>query len=134
MWTLNKPRPKKFDIGAEIAYIDHMAATKLIVAIGECGLDKHYLADDVAKKHSLPIILHTRKAERRVFELLLEEGVEKADFHCYLGNVDLAVEIATSPGKQYYLSLPSAIAQEKKGKHMRDLVRAIPFDRLLTET
>ena len=32
----------------------------------------------VAKRHDIPIILHTRKAEARVLEMLLEEGVTKA--------------------------------------------------------
>ena len=31
----------------------------------------------VAKKHDIPIILHSRKAERRVFEMLQEEEVDR---------------------------------------------------------
>ena len=38
-------------------------------------------------KHDLPIILHSRKAEKRVFELCKEEQVTKADFHCFAGKV-----------------------------------------------
>ena len=45
----------------------------------------HYV--QVAKRHDLPIILHTRKAEARVLEMLLEEQVVKADFHCFCGKV-----------------------------------------------
>ncbi len=41
----------------------------------------------MAKRHDIPIILHSRKAEERVFELLQEEGVVKADFHCFMGKV-----------------------------------------------
>ncbi len=50
----------------------------------------------------------------------------------FLSNqVILAREIASAG---YYLSLPSAIVQEKKGKLFRDTVEAVPLDRLLTET
>lgn len=33
---------------AEIAFIDAMAAERRVVAIGECGLDKFYLSDDIS--------------------------------------------------------------------------------------
>ena len=103
-WNHDFEPPEKFDIQAEIDFIDSLASEKKIVAVGECGLDKHYVTDAVsmaeqervlrllmrvAKKHDIPIILHTRKAEARTLELLLEEGVKKADFHCFCGKVYL---------------------------------------------
>lgn len=121
-----------------------MAASNKIAAIGECGLDAHYLKDQscmleqervlrklmqVALKHDLPIILHARKAERRVYELLLEENVKKADFHCFTGKAALGKEIAASG---YYFSIPSAISKE--GSSFRRLVKQLPLDRILTET
>ena len=65
--------PAKFDVDAEVEWIDELARTNQICAIGECGLDKHYLTDPVsmneqervlrllmkvAKKHDIPLILH----------------------------------------------------------------------------
>jgi TatD DNase family protein len=47
----------------------------------------------VAKKHDLPLILHTRKAEQRTFEILQEEGASKVDMHCYGGKVKLAKQV-----------------------------------------
>lgn len=47
-WHHDFEPPEKFDIEAEISFIDAMAAEKKIVAVGECGLDKHYLTDDVS--------------------------------------------------------------------------------------
>ena len=47
-----------------------------------------------------------RKAEERVLELLLEEGVKKADFHCFCGKANLGLRIAEAG---YYLSIPTAI-------------------------
>jgi TatD DNase family protein len=76
-----------FDVDEEIGRIESWAAEKRIVAIGECGLDSHYTNHPdamkeqervlrslmrVAKQNDLPLILHSRKAEDRVFEMLLE--------------------------------------------------------------
>ena len=101
-WKHPFPPPERFDVDLEMDFIEEMAMAKQVVAIGECGLDKYYLTDDVsmaeqervlrrlmriAKAADLPIILHTRKAEERVFQMLQEEGVVKADFHCFGGKV-----------------------------------------------
>ena len=101
-WSHSFPPPSPFDVDAEIDFIKQMAESKQIIAVGECGLDKYYLTDEVsmkeqervlrklmrvAKANDIPIILHSRKAEQRVLDLLLEEGVVKADFHCFCGKV-----------------------------------------------
>jgi TatD DNase family protein len=82
----------------------------------------------VAKKHDMPIILHTRKAEARVLEMLIEEGVTKADFHCFGGKVKLGKRIAEAG---YYLSIPSAV---ERADNFRSLVKVLPMDKILTET
>ena len=120
-----------------------MCTAKKIVAIGECGLDRHYVSDDesmaeqeevlrklcrLGVKHDLPVILHTRKAEERTLQLLLEEGVKKADFHCFCGKAKLGVKIAEAG---YYLSIPSAV---ERTDSFKKLVSMLPMDRILTET
>jgi TatD DNase family protein len=102
------PPPKVFDVDAEIAFIASLAAEGRITAIGECGLDGHYLTDALSMRqqervlrqlmrigvqHDIPLILHSRKAEQRVLELLLEENVKKADIHCFCGKVRLRARI-----------------------------------------
>ncbi len=57
----------------------------LSIALADDSSSSH--PTQVAVKHDIPIILHSRKAEKRVFEMLKEEGVVKADFHCYCGKV-----------------------------------------------
>jgi len=44
-WQHPFPPPAIFDIEQEIAFIDHMCEKGKIVAIGECGMDAHYLTD-----------------------------------------------------------------------------------------
>ena len=77
---------------------DHMAEQeRVLVALCE-----------VAKRHDLPVILHTRKAERRTLDILREMGVEKADFHCFGGKLKLARQIADAG---YYLSIPPVVVR-----------------------
>jgi len=143
VWEHDFPPPEKFDVDAEIAWIDQMATEGKIVAVGECGLDRHYLTDqpsldeqervlvcliDVAKRHNLPLILHTRKAEERTFQLLQEHEVIKADFHCYGGKAKLAKRIAEAG---YYFSIPSGV---ERMDAFRNLVKVLPLDKILTET
>lgn len=139
------PPPDVFDIDQELEYIREMAVTKRLVAIGECGLDRHYvraapvMAEQervlrclmrIAKENDMPIILHSRKAETRVFEMLQEEGVVKALFHCYMGKVKLGKRISDAG---YFLSIPPAIARHDPSP-FHHLVRAVPLHSLLTET
>ena len=84
-------------------------------------------------------------------ELLLEENVKKADFHCFCGKVcrvqvtintilfltdifgqlKLGVQIAEAG---YYLSIPSAVANSDQNSSFKKLVAALPLDKILTET
>ncbi len=138
-WGYDWPPPAPFDVDAEIDFIDSVAGR--LVAIGECGLDQHWVKDqaaeqervlrrlcEVAMRHDLPLILHTRKAEARTFEILVEMGVDKADFHCFGGKLKLAKRIAEAG---YYLSIPPVVVRSQA---FQRLSQSLPLDRLLTET
>ena len=118
-WSHDWGPPESFDVDAEIEWIDANMAHA--VAVGECGLDRYWVDDDavraeqervlrrlceVAKKHDKPLILHTRKAEQRSFEIVQEMEVEKADFHCFGGRSKLAVRIAEAG---YHFSIPPVV-------------------------
>ena len=138
-WSYDFPAPEPFDVDAEIDFIDSVAGS--LVAVGECGLDQHWVTDqaeeqervlrrlcEVAMKHDLPVILHSRKAERRTFEVLQEMGVTKADFHCFGGKLKLARSIAEAG---YYLSIPPVVVRSDA---FQRYARKLPLERLLTET
>lgn len=142
-WPHPFPPPDRFDVDAEVEWIDQMCAEGKVVAVGECGLDAYYCTDPaqlaeqervlrklivVAKKHDLPLILHTRKAELRTFEILQEMQVTRADFHCFCGKWKLGKRIAEAG---YYLSIPSAV---HRSEQFKKLVKELPLEQLLTET
>ncbi len=138
-WPYDWPSPARFDIEAELRFIDEVADD--LVAIGECGLDQHWVRDkpaeqehvlrsliEIAKAHDKPVILHSRRAEARTFEILQEMSVEKADFHCYGGKLKLARRIAAAG---YYLSIPPVVV---RAESFQRLAQELPLDRILTET
>jgi len=112
------------------------------IAVGEIGLDGHWVPETfwdrqeevfrtmlkVAQDTELPVILHSRKRERRTFEILQELGVERADFHCFGSKVKLGLRIAAAG---YYLSIPSNV---RRAENFTALLRKAPRDRLLLET
>ncbi|MCP4873396.1 MAG: TatD family hydrolase [Proteobacteria bacterium] len=112
------------------------------IAVGEIGLDGHWVPEafwerqeqvfrmfvQLALDADKPIIIHTRKRERRAFEVLQEMGVERADFHCFGSRVKLAVRIAQAG---YFLSIP---AHARKAESFQAMLRKAPRSQLLLET
>lgn len=111
---------------------------------GEAGLDYHYNLSspenqrrvfarqiEMAKDLGLPLIIHSRKAESEVMELLEQGRFDRpAVFHCYTGTMEDAEEIIK---RGYYISI-SGIVTFKKTQFLRDIANMIPLDRIFTET
>ena len=70
-----------------------------VVAIGEIGLDYHYdhspreVQQEVfrkqlayAKEVDLPVVIHSREAEKDTLDILRQSGVNKGVFHCFSGD------------------------------------------------
>lgn len=138
-WEYDYPPPTPFDVDAEIDFID--AHAQDLIAIGEIGLDQYWVKNqaepqervfrrliEVALKHDKPIIIHTRKAEARAFEILQEMKVTRADFHCFGGKLKLARRIAEAG---YYLSIPPVVTRSES---FQRIAAKLPLSQLLTET
>lgn len=133
----------RFDVTAEIQFIREQARAGKLVAVGECGLDGHWLAEDtfkaqeavfeelidVAIESDLPVIIHTRKLEQRAIDILATLGVKKVDFHCFGGKVKLALSAAEKHG--WFFSIP---ANATVNEAFRKMLRDLPLERVLTET
>jgi TatD DNase family protein len=121
-----------------------------VVAIGEIGLDYHWIdprkADIVAKQHevfkkqfnfayenNLPVIIHCRKAHDDLYMLLKElvRDKEKRQFgviHNYYGSISRAEKYIDLG---FLLSFTGIITYNDSCK---SLIRKLPLDKILTET
>jgi TatD DNase family protein len=127
---------------------EQLAATPAARAVGEIGLDYHYdfSPRDVqqqvfrgqvrlACELQRPIVVHTREADEDTLAILREEGGDDASrlrgvLHCFTGNDALA---AAGLDLGFYISL-AGILTFPRAEELRDTVRRVPLDRLLTET
>lgn len=123
-----------------------LVESERVLAWGEIGLDFHYdnSPRDVqvavfkrqlraARECDLPVVIHTREAERETIEILQSDYTSagrKGVFHCFSGSKDLA-QRAIELG--FMISF-SGIVTFKKADELRDIARQVPMDRLLIET
>ena len=74
------------------------------------------------------ISVHSRKAEKELFDLLCEYNINNVIFHWYTGPIDLIPSIIS---KGYYFSINEAMTISNKG---RAIIKVIPRNRILTES
>lgn len=115
-----------------------------VVAVGECGLDYHYLHSpaevqravfaaqiQLARNHGLPLVIHTREAWDDTFSILEAEGPPgMMIFHCFTGGVDEARRCLDLGA---WLSF-SGIVTFPNAAQVREAAQWCPLDRMLIET
>ncbi|MCC6545358.1 MAG: TatD family hydrolase [Nitrospirae bacterium] len=125
--------------------IKELASNKKVVALGETGLDYHYMHSEakiqqdhfrleinLAKSLGLPVIVHSREAQDDTLQILKEESVGTTGgvLHCFSGGMEMA-EKAMEMG--LYISF-SGVITFKNARNILDIVKAIPINRILIET
>ena len=144
---------KLYDDQAE-AQLCEMARSEKVIAWGEIGLDFYYdhsprdLQREVfrrqirkAKEFGLPIIVHSRDANRETVELLSEEYEPIAEreigngplvgvMHCFGGTAQMARELLPLG---FMISFAGNVTF-KNAENLRDAAKAVPLDRVLVET
>ena len=123
-----------------------LAANNEVVAIGECGLDfnrdfsprpvqeKWFEAQiQLACELKLPLFLHEREAHQRFTEILTahQNQLDEAVVHCFTGTKEEAKKYLDLG---YCIGITGWICDERRGKHLQDIVKFIPLDRLMLET
>ena len=93
--------------------------TDQIVAVGEVGLDYHWVKDDKGRKAQepifdmfielateldLPIVIHSRKAEAEAVSILERSFSGDVLMHCFDGSIDVAERIKDNG---WYITLPA---------------------------
>jgi TatD DNase family protein len=116
----------------------------VVVGIGECGLDYHYdhsprpaqreafaLQIDLAHRHGLTLVIHTREAWDDTVDILRSSGVpDRTIVHCFTGGPEEArrcLDLGAS------LSF-SGVVTFKNADDVRQAADLCPWDRLLIET
>ncbi|HLF53808.1 MAG TPA: TatD family hydrolase [Candidatus Nanoarchaeia archaeon] len=126
------------EFNSELEFIKKNA--HIISAIGEVGLDlkigknlerqKQNLAKfiELSKELKIPIIIHSRKAEKECIELLEKFDVKQVIMHCFSGNFNLVKRIMENG---WTFSIPANITFSEHFQKVADLV---PISQLLCET
>ena len=124
---------------------EQFAGTASARAVGEIGLDYHYDYSPRDVQHAVfraqlrlaleldrPVVIHTREADEDTIALLREEGQGRLRgvLHCFTGTAALR-DAGLALG--FYVSL-AGILTFPKAADLRDVARAVPLERLLTET
>ena len=81
------------------------------------------LANEIKK----PLIVHSRKAEKEIFEPLKDAKVPVV-MHCFSGP---AQALAIGLERDYYFTVPCSVI---RNKNQRKVVKRVALNRLLTET
>ncbi|MDD4877831.1 MAG: TatD family hydrolase [Candidatus Nanoarchaeia archaeon] len=108
-------------------------------AVSEVGLDATYPDMEkqkevfkqmvsLAKDLKIPLIVHSRGAEKEVFDVLKEMNARKVVVHCFSGKLSLAKQMEK---EGYFFSIPAIVSYSSQ---FRELVKTISSSHLLTET
>lgn len=122
-----------------------LASEPKVKAIGEIGLDYHYMDTDkpTQKKWfkrqmeltmdlSMPFIIHDRDSHADCLEILKKFDIKRVGgvMHCFSGSVEMAKEVIKM-GMIISLGGPVTF---KNARHSVDVAREIPLDKILIET
>jgi len=128
-----------------MAQLGELASSPKVVAIGESGLDFHYMhSPQAAQEASLrrhlelasdlgkPIVIHCRNAEERLRTIVLETGIPARGgvVHCFTGDAAAAREFLALG---FHISF-SGILTFKNAAAIREAARIVPDDRVMVET
>lgn len=128
------------------ALLRGLIAAPEVRAAGETGLDyyRNFSPRDaqlfafecqlaIAAEHTKPLFLHQRDAHADFVALLkaFRDRVPRAVVHCFTGTRE---ELFDYLDLDCHIGITGWICDERRGAHLRELVRAIPAGRLMLET
>lgn len=126
-------------------YIESLLHTDKIVAVGEIGLDYHYDEPsieiqkkwfihqiDIARRNSLPLIIHSRDAAKDTIDIMKAEKCETIGgvIHCYSYSVEMSREYLNM---DYYIGVGGVVTFSNAQK-LIDVVKYAPIEKIVTET
>lgn len=117
-------------------------ADEKCVAVGEIGLDYHWMNStkekqrelfvaqiEIAKAKGLPVIVHDREAHGDTLDIL-KATKPSGVLHCFSGSVEMAREVIKLG---MFLGF-NGVATFKNARKIPEVIREIPLDRIVLET
>jgi TatD DNase family protein len=117
-----------------------------VVAVGETGLDYHRDFSprpaqlfaferqlELAARCGKPLFLHQRDAHADFLSCMdnMRGRIGAAVVHCFTGDKQ---ELFDYLDRDFHIGITGWICDERRGTHLRELVRSIPANRLMLET
>ena len=123
--------------------LERLALTeKKVVAIGEIGLDYHWMEDpkdvqiagfrkqmELAERVKKPVVIHTREALQDTLDVLRDYRNVGGILHCYPGSLEAAKPFLD----RYYLGIGGTLTF-KNNKKTKELVKELPLEKIVLET
>jgi TatD DNase family protein len=129
------------DLDAEFSFIKKNKDK--IVAIGECGLDYHWVKDEkhqekmrevfqrvieFTEKIKKPIVIHSRRAEANAVEMLESSKIKNIVMHAFEARKNLIKKVADNG---WYFSIPATIGKSQQFQTVAEIAN---INQLITET
>ncbi len=131
---------------ANLSLLTTLAQTPEVAAVGECGLDyfRNFSPRDsqlaafesqlaLAAQLQKPVFMHLRDASEDFFALMRtwRPRLLSAVAHCFTDNLAVARQCLDF---DLHIGITGWFCDERRGAHLRDVVRLIPPGRLMIET
>ena len=126
----------------DISILDRQLGNDNVIAVGEIGLDYYHTKDnkdkqkelfekmlDLAQKHSLPVIVHSRKSIQDTFDILKRHDVV-GSMHCYQGSAEMAQEFIKLG---FFIGIGGPVTHTNN-KKIRKMLKQIDVNHMLVET
>ena len=133
---------KKYDDEVE-KELERLALTeKKVIAIGEIGLDYHWMEDpkdvqiagfrkqlELAQRVDKPVVIHTREALQDTLDVLRDYKNVGGILHCYPGSYEAAKPFLD----RYYLGIGGTLTF-KNNRKTKELVKELALEKIVLET
>lgn len=138
LYPIDSLKLSEKEIDDEISFIKKNK--NKIVAIGEVGLDfKESIEKEkqintfekivkLSKEINKPLIIHSRKAESEIIEILEKQKAKKVIMHCFSGKFSLIKKIIENG---WFLTIPTSV---KNSEHFQKIIELTPIEQLFCET
>ena len=132
---------KKYNDAVE-RKLEELAGNEKVVAIGEIGLDYHWMEDpkeiqeeifrrqmELSRRVGLPVVIHTRDAMEDTVKILEDYKDIGGIMHCYPGSYETAEKLID----RYYFGI-GGVVTFKNNKVTKETVKKLPIEKIVIET